>query len=921
MSYEGLVDKRAYLNVIGCLMQDSSLIDDMDRPLSRSDFKTEDFYELLFVAIYNLYIQGCVTIDEFAIDSYLSNYKKQYKIFQDNHGLDYLVNAREIASLENYDYFYHRMRKFSLLRYYESKGVDTKRLIYDWSITDERQADIEKQKFEDYSESDIVGIIENELVITPKMDYCSDILSENIQAGDGMAELVEELLETPDFGYNFTSPFFNALCRGARRGKFYLRSASSGVGKALPNYTKIPTPVGWRNVGDIRPGDYLFGKNGKPVKVLQIHPQRDPKEIYKMHFSDGRTVECCKDHLWEYKVQSHRCWTTRVETTEEILQRAANLKNHFKDADNCGFRFRIPLNEAVEYPEKEFSVHPYVMGAMLGNGSFRYTDTNKTITISEDNEDVFVVEKIAKLLGGYVWKKNSSYNYDYSFKPSNNSRHTLWVEELLHDYPELWQLKSHEKFIPEDYLMGSVEQRYQLLQGLMDTDGHISKSKGKCSYYTMSLRLASDIQTLVRSLGMTATIAEDRRDKYKGGVGYNIRIICKKEIKNKLFTLPRKVKRANDYIENSKRKEHKDYLAIIDIEKTGIFTDMTCFTVDSDDHLFLANDFVVTHNTRNFLMDACNFAIPYTWDKKENKFVYTGHNAPTLYIGTEGSLREFQTMVLAIVSGVNETHIVEGDYDDGELDRVKEAVQYISESPLYLVYCDDFSITDIENIAKRYVLTYQVDIFIFDYIQNTMRLSNEVNSKSSMRMQEWQILLIFSTRMKALAERLDIAIISGTQLSTEAKDARYKDHTLLQGSKAIANKIDIGLILSIPNNAEKKKIEALTRNIIGCPEINLLQWCYKVRSGKISRIIILSHIDLGTMRIRDCLATDFDFMEVIPIDITRVETVEAAVKANSVGINTVNSELNQADEEVVEDEVPFEIQSESSDLDNKKLVF
>lgn len=556
MSYEGLVDKRAYLNVIGCLMQDSSLIDDMDRPLSRSDFKTEDFYELLFVAIYNLYIQGCVTIDEFAIDSYLSNYKKQYKIFQDNHGLDYLVNAREIASLENYDYFYHRMRKFSLLRYYESKGVDTKKLIYDWSITDERQADIEKQKFEDYSESDIVGIIENELVITPKMDYCSDILSENIQAGDGMAELVEELLETPDFGYNFTSPFFNALCRGARRGKFYLRSASSGVGK-----------------------------------------------------------------------------------------------------------------------------------------------------------------------------------------------------------------------------------------------------------------------------------------------------------------------------------------------------------------------------TRNFLMDACNFAIPYTWDKKENKFVYTGHNAPTLYIGTEGSLREFQTMVLAIVSGVNETHIVEGDYDDGELDRVKEAVQYISESPLYLVYCDDFSITDIENIAKRYVLTYQIDIFIFDYIQNTMRLSNEVNSKSSMRMQEWQILLIFSTRMKALAERLDIAIISGTQLSTEAKDARYKDHTLLQGSKAIANKIDIGLILSIPNNAEKKKIEALTRNIIGCPEINLLQWCYKVRSGKISRIIILSHIDLGTMRIRDCLATDFDFMEVIPIDITRVETVEAAVKANSVGINTVNSELNQADEEVVEDEVPFEIQSESSDLDNKKLVF
>lgn len=556
MVNEGLVDKRAYLNVIGCLMQDSSLIDDMDRPLARSDFKTENFYELLFVAIYNLYIQGCTTIDEFAIDSYLSNYKKQYQIFQDNHGLDYLVNAREIASLENYDYFYHRMRKFSLLRYYEDKGVDTRRLIYDWSVVEEKQSEIEKRKFEDYTELDIVSIIENELVITPKMDYCSDILSENIQAGDGMEELIEELLETPDFGYNFTSPFFNALCRGARRGKFYLRSAATGTGKS-----------------------------------------------------------------------------------------------------------------------------------------------------------------------------------------------------------------------------------------------------------------------------------------------------------------------------------------------------------------------------RNFLMDACNFAIPYRYDEKKKEFVYTGNCTPTLYIGTEGSLREFQTVVLAVVSGVNETHILEGDYEQGELERVKQAAQYITESPLYLVYCDDFSITDIENIAKRYVLTYQVDIFIFDYIQNSLRLANEINQKSSMRMQEWQILLIFSTRLKALAERLNIAIISGTQLSAEVKDARYKDHTLLQGSKAVANKIDIGLILSVPNNAEKKKIEALTRNIIGCPEINLLQWCYKVRSGKISRIIILSHIDLGTMRIRDCLATDFDFMNVIPIDITRVETVEAAVKANSVGINTVNSETDDVVEEVVEDEVSFEIQSELSNVVNKNLVF
>ena len=84
MEVNGLVDKRAVLQVIGCLLKDSSLIDDINNPLSREEFNTEAFYELLFVAIYNLYMQGVTNVDEFAIDSYLSNYKDQYKIFQDN---------------------------------------------------------------------------------------------------------------------------------------------------------------------------------------------------------------------------------------------------------------------------------------------------------------------------------------------------------------------------------------------------------------------------------------------------------------------------------------------------------------------------------------------------------------------------------------------------------------------------------------------------------------------------------------------------------------------------------------------------------------------------------------------------------------------------------------------------------------------
>ncbi len=458
-----LTDTRAILQVLGCLLKDSTLIDDLDRQLDRSDFSTNHFYELIYVAIYNLHISGVQSIDEFAIEQYLSGYKEQYKIFQANNGLQYLVDAREMANLENYDYNYRKLRKYSLLRYYEDKGLDT-RFIYNSTITDVFESEKEQSKFDNYTEQDIVDMVENLFVLNPKAQYCSDALTENIQAGDGLKKLVNELMESPDYGYPLTSLALNTVCRGARKGKFYLRSACTSVGK-----------------------------------------------------------------------------------------------------------------------------------------------------------------------------------------------------------------------------------------------------------------------------------------------------------------------------------------------------------------------------TREFLMDACNFAVPYYYDMDKEKFVYTGHSVPTLYIGTEGSLEEFQTIVLACVSGVNESHILKGRYEKGELERVLQAEQYISEAPLYLVYCDDYSISDIENLAKRYVLSYNIENLIFDYLQTSLRLMSEISGKASIKMQEYQLLIVFATRMKALAERLNIFVMSGTQLSAEANDARYKNNLVLQGSKAIAQKVDIGLIISRPNNAEKKKIETITHNMVGCPEINLLQWCYKVR--------------------------------------------------------------------------------------------
>lgn len=510
---KGLVDKRAYLNTIGCLLQDPTLIDDIDRPLDRTDFNTETFYELLYVAIYNLHMQGCTTTDEFSVDSYLSNYKDQYTIFQENNGLEYLANAKELATLENYDYFYHRVRKYSLLRYYEKQGLST-RFIYDGSV-DTAKLEMEQKKFDEYTEQDIVSMVESTFVLNPNMKYCSNTLSTDAQAGDGINELIEDLCETPDVGVPFTSLGLNTVARGFRLGKFYLRSGTTGSSKS-----------------------------------------------------------------------------------------------------------------------------------------------------------------------------------------------------------------------------------------------------------------------------------------------------------------------------------------------------------------------------RQSIMDCCNIAIPHRWNLETKSWEYTGNAFPTLFISTEMSVDECQTIILATVSGVNEEHILYGNYKDGEKERVLLAAKYLKESPLYINVINDFSISDIENIIKRYHNSRGVNYIFFDYIFVAPRLIAEMSKTSSMRMQEYQLLTMFATRLKALAESLWVFIMSSTQLNGEAADMKYKDARCLQGSKAIANKIDFGCISMRPTAAELKKIEAITKNIVGCPEINMMQWVYKVRRGKLTRIIIFSNLNLGCMREKTVFVTDYDF-NLIDVDFTKIECMDKVVEENS----------------------------------------
>ena len=264
----------------------------------------------------------------------------------------------------------------------------------------------------------------------------------------------------------------------------------------------------------------------------------------------------------------------RTETTEDIMKRMEKFTKHSKP-------FTLPLNEPIQYPSQKLPMDPYVLGLILGDGSFRFTSSNRNFAFSSADEEL--PSSIAAIMG-WTYKRNSEFNYNYYFTDCNNR--LVKVEDMLSFEPSLINAYSAEKYIPKQYLIGSIAQRKALLQGLLDTDGSIDKVTGTVSICSVSKHLIEDVRLLCNSLGYTTTLHEDIREKYKTGVCYYIRISTPISEKTTLFRLGRKQEIAQQ--ENDKprnRREARDHIKIMAITPLSRYEEMTCFVVDNEESL------------------------------------------------------------------------------------------------------------------------------------------------------------------------------------------------------------------------------------------------------------------------------------------------------------------------------------------------
>jgi predicted ribonuclease YlaK len=350
----------------------------------------------------------------------------------------------------------------------------------------------------------------------------------------------------------------------------------AGTGKAQPLDARVLTPDGWRRMGQIEPGHKVMTPDGTAATVLAVFPQ-GTKDIYRVRFTDGSSTECCREHLWytQTTLDRDQFKPGSVKSLEEImgcLRYGAQQKcNH-----------SIPLTAPVPFGEKTFPLDPYLLGCLLGDGSISMGHPSLT------SVDDFLIAECAPLLAKVGCSFGSPQGYSYPILSGTTGAPAMGFVRR-----ELWGHRAEEKYVPEAYLLGSIEQRVALLQGLMDTDGTIDK-RGCCSFSTTSPRLVEGFRFLVQSLGGTVTVQMRQTSyTYKGEkkVG-RPSFTCMPCLPEWLvpFRLPRKVARLRT------QRKYKPRRYIDCVEFVGR-KEAKCILIDHPEHLYITDDFIVTHNT------------------------------------------------------------------------------------------------------------------------------------------------------------------------------------------------------------------------------------------------------------------------------------------------------------------------------------
>lgn len=349
--------------------------------------------------------------------------------------------------------------------------------------------------------------------------------------------------------------------------KRLIMNVCPGFSKALDKDTPILTTWGWKAHGDLMPGDFVFGPDGQPKRVLACTNDRT-EECYEIKFDDDASVVASGGHLWaverDHGNQPKRVRIPTVVTTNELIP------SLFKNKKNAPRPDSIPLSEPPNFPQKRLMIDPYVLGAWLGDGA-----PNGGYIYAVD-QDVYILKELGRI--------------QRSFQPGAGRKkvfHRIMIDGLHFKLKALNLLKN--KHIPADYMEASISQRWELLRGLMDTDGSCSMA-GHPSFVNKNPVLAYQVRDLVCSLGMKAHI-KSRYTMLNGTkYGPHFQITFTPPSGAIIFKLSRKQERVQG---NKNPRSRRRYVTAINPVGTRV---VKCIQVEGSIYL-AGKNLVPTHNS------------------------------------------------------------------------------------------------------------------------------------------------------------------------------------------------------------------------------------------------------------------------------------------------------------------------------------
>ncbi len=381
-------------------------------------------------------------------------------------------------------------------------------------------------------------------------------------------------LINPENGSTIAGEAGDNIGRGGRKSIYF-------KDEAQPLTAKIITPFGIQTMGEMQVGSIINGPEGwvvvTAINDCGLHP------TYKVTLTDGSTTECSENHLWTV-VQNH----TKKQITKPLSEIIKNYKYH-SPGGQTQYLYNVPVAKTVIFDELEgdHPLHPYLVGALLGDGSIGDVPNYSPKITTMDQE---IVESFINLMpdGWTITQEHDRITYRLGDERGRMgwkypSRARLGVVAA-----GIAGMKSENKRVPERYKFASVADRWAVLQGLMDTDGSVANG-GFPTFHTSSPGLAQDVIDLVRSLGGVASSAV--KADHRGFKDQHIVYIRINE-PTRLFRLIRKI----NAVATRKQKIGRN---ILNIEYIGE-KPVRCITVDSEDGLYLTDDFIVTHNSAHY---------------------------------------------------------------------------------------------------------------------------------------------------------------------------------------------------------------------------------------------------------------------------------------------------------------------------------